>query len=181
MADLMTTDATTGPAAPATSGPAAAPTAPTADATTAPAPGLALLGTAEAAERLSAAPEAARGFLGLDPVTQNGALLARELTRTGAQVLRTGDVLLGYAPNSGQPRQARIATTSTDPEPLAALLDFLRTYRRCTSYVAEVTEGSPAVPALEACGFTRAGRLPGHVFHSGGYHDVLVYCATEEG
>jgi hypothetical protein len=142
---------------------------------------LTLLGTAEAAALLGAAPEAARGFLGLDPVTQNGPLLARELTRTGAQVLRAGDVLLGYAPNPGQPRQGRVATTSADPAPLAALLGFLRTYRRCTSFVAEVPDGSVAVPALEACGFTGTGRLPGHVFHSGGYHDVLVYCATEEG
>ncbi|WP_405581265.1 hypothetical protein [Streptomyces sp. NBC_01190] len=142
---------------------------------------LRLLGTAEAAARLSAEPKAGRGFLGLDPVTQNGALLARELARTGAQVLQAGDVLLGYAPNSAQPRQGWVATTSADPEPLAALLAFLRTYRRCTSYVAEVPEGAPAVPALEACGFTGAGRLPGHVFHSGSYHDVLVYCATQEG
>ncbi|MFF6959799.1 hypothetical protein [Streptomyces sp. NPDC008317] len=142
---------------------------------------LTLLGTAEAAARLSAAPQAARGFLGLDPVTQNGPLLARELARTGAQVLQAGDALLGYVPNPAQPRQGWVATTSADPEPLAALLAFLRTYRRCTSYVAEVPDGSPAVPALEACGFTGAGRLPGHVFHTGGYHDVLVYCATEEG
>lgn len=142
---------------------------------------LTLLGTADAVARLSAAPGATRGFLGLDPVTQNGALLARELTRTGAQVLRAGDALLGYAPNSAQPRQGWIATTSADPAPLAALLEFLRTYRRCTSYVAEVHEGSAAVPALEACGFTGVGRLPGHVFHSGEYHDVLVYCATKEG
>lgn len=142
---------------------------------------LTLLGTAEAAALMSAAPEAARGFLGLDPVTQNAPLLATELTRAGAQVLRSGDVLLGYAPNPDQPRQGRVATTSADPEPLAALLGFLRTYRRCTSFVAEVPDGSAAVPALEACGFTDTGRLPGHVFHSGGYHDVLVYCATEEG
>ena len=142
---------------------------------------LTLLGTAEAAALLSAAPEVARGFLGLDPVTQNAPLLATELTRAGAQVLRSGDVLLGYAPNPDQPRQGRVATTSADPEPLAALLGFLRTYRRCTSFVAEVPDGSAAVPALEACGFTDTGRLPGHVFHSGGYHDVLVYCATEEG
>ncbi|MEW2520856.1 GNAT family N-acetyltransferase [Actinacidiphila alni] len=142
---------------------------------------LSLLGTAEAAARLSTVPQTARGFLGLDPVTQNAALLARELTRTGAQVLSADGVLLGYAPNSVQPRQGWVATTSADPAPLAALLDFLRTYRRCTSYVAEVPEGAPAVAALEACGFTGAGRLPGHVFHSGGYHDVLVYSATQEG
>lgn len=138
----------------------------------------------EAARRLAAAPAGtARGFLGLDPVTQDTALLAKEITARGVQVLCHGDALLGYAINPHQPRQAAVATTSADPGPLAALLGLLRAYHRCTSFTAEVTAGSAVLPALAGCGFERRGTLPGHRYESGRYHDVhvLVHHTAREG
>lgn len=141
-----------------------------------PAPDVELLDPLSAARALDAAPRAAaRGFLGADPVTQNPHLTARHLAAQDAQVLRRGDALLGYAPNPLQPRQARVATTSPDPEPLLALLEFLRTYHRCFSFVAETPADSPVLPALEACGFTSRGVLPGHLFRSGRHVDVQVH------
>jgi hypothetical protein len=135
-----------------------------------------LLDPLGAARALDAAPRAAaRGFLGTDPVTQNPELTARHLAAQDARVLRRGDALLGYAPNPLQPRQARVATTSPDPELLLALLEFLRTYHRCFSFVAETPADSPVLPALEACGFTSRGVLPGHLFWSGRHVDVQVH------
>ncbi|MGW2182054.1 hypothetical protein ACWCXX_28960 [Streptomyces sp. NPDC001732] len=134
----------------------------------------------EAAARLLVAADrdTVRGFLDLDPVTQNAALLAREITRRNLTVLRHGETLLGCAVNPLQPRQASVATTSPDPAALRALLSFLHTYRRCTSFTAETRAGSPVLPALETCGFTRAGVLPGHLFLTGRHHDVLVHHLT---
>ncbi|MEU3251185.1 hypothetical protein [Streptomyces sp. NPDC006997] len=120
----------------------------------------------------------ARGFLDLDPVTQNTALLTREIARRDLTVLRHGTTLLGYAVNPVQPRQAAVATTSSDPAALRALLSFLHTYRRCTSFTAGTPAGSPVLPALDACGFVRAGVLPGHLFLTGRHHDVLVHHLT---
>ncbi|GAA3226351.1 hypothetical protein GCM10020256_36720 [Streptomyces thermocoprophilus] len=77
-------------------------------------PALRLLSPAQAAAELSAAGEAARGFLGLDPVTQNAALLGRELAHRDAVVLRYGETLLGCAVNPEQPRQAEVAVTAAD-------------------------------------------------------------------
>lgn len=144
--------------------------------------GLHMLGPAEAAEALAGAVRAgvagaARGFLGTDPVTQNGALLAAELTRMGATVGQAGDALVGFAHRAGQPRQALVASTSGRPEPVAALLGFLRTYHRSTSYLALVPDGSPAAAAFAGCGFRRAGVLREHRYGAGEYHDVLVYVA----
>lgn len=120
----------------------------------------------------------ARGFLGLDPVTQNEPLLAALLTDRGARLFRCGDAVLGYAPNPDNPRQAEIATSSTDPEVLGALTGFLRRYRRFTSFVCF---GGPA-EALTANGFRHTGRLRGHVFRAGAYHDVdvHVHATTQE-
>ncbi|WP_320065739.1 hypothetical protein [Micromonospora sp. RTGN7] len=139
-----------------------------------------LLDTAAAASALTAVPGSARGFLGVDPVTQNHALLVRELTRLGAQVFRTGDTLLGYLPNEVQPRQAYVASTSPDPEPLRGFLDFLGTYQRCTSFVALVPADSPPVVALRDCGFTQVGTLREHRYQSGAYQDVSVYFVRGE-
>lgn len=136
---------------------------------------LRMLEPAAAAAALREAGPAARGFLGLDPVVQNDTLLARELARREVQVLRGGAGLLGFAPNPEQPRQAYVASTSTDPEPLRAFLAFLGSYRRCTSYVAQVPEGAPGAEAFEGCGFARVGTLRAHRFASGAYRDVHVY------
>src|SRR5580700_4570834 len=99
---------------------------------------LRVLNCAEAAAALSRRPGSARGFLGLDPVTQNESLLAIELARIDAEVYAVGDELIGFAPNPSQPRQMYVASTSARPEPVAALLAFLRTYRRSSSYLALV-------------------------------------------
>lgn len=139
-----------------------------------------LLDHTAAAAALRSAGDSARGFLGLDPVTQNESLTAAELRRTGAMVFRDGAALLGYLPNTGQPRQGTVASTSADPAPVRALLEFLRTYRRCTSFVAEVPAGAAACAAFEACGFVVTGTLRGHRFQSGRYHDVRVYCTSQE-
>jgi hypothetical protein len=137
------------------------------------------LDTAAAVAGLPALPpEAVRGFFGLDPVTQNDALLAKEIDRTGVQLYSCGETLLGCLPNPDHPRQAQVASTSSDPEPLRALLGFLGTYQRCTSFVAQVPQDSPVAAAFESCGFARVGILPEHLFHSGRYRDVLIYHAT---
>lgn len=137
-----------------------------------------MLGAAEAADELGAVPAAARGFLDLDPVTQNGALLAAELTRRDAQVYRAGDgTLLGYAPNPDQPGQAYLASTSPHPEPLATLLEHLRDYRRPTSYLALLPADAPALAAFAECGFTPVGTLREHRYQSGRWLDVHVYFA----
>jgi hypothetical protein len=138
---------------------------------------LRMLDPAGAAAALAEAGVVARGFLGTDPVTQNGALLAAELTRMGATVCQAGDALVGYAHRPGQPRQALVASTSAEPGPVAALLGFLRTYHRSTSCLALVPDGSPAAAAFAGCGFRRAGVLREHRYGAGEYHDVLVYVA----
>jgi hypothetical protein len=136
-----------------------------------------MLDAAAAAAALSGAGRAARGFLGIDPVTQNGALIAAELTRMGAQVCRAGDTLVAYAHRASQPRQALVASTSAHAGPVAALLSYLRIHQRSTSYLALVPAGSAAIAAFEGCGFRPAGVLRDHRYQSGGYTDVLVYFA----
>lgn len=142
---------------------------------------LRLLEPAAAAAALREAGAAARGFLGLDPVVQNDVLLARELGRRDAQVFQGGTGLLGFTPNQVQPRQAYVASTSADPEPLRAFLDFLGSYRRCTSYVAQVPQDAPGASAFEGCGFRRVGTMRAHRFESGAYRDVHVYYCDGEG
>jgi hypothetical protein len=142
---------------------------------------LELLAPAAAAAALRQAGAAARGFLGLDPVVQNDALLARELGQLDAQIFHGGAGLLGFAANPAQPRQAYIASTSSDPEPLRAFLAFLVSYRRCTSYLAQVPDGAESTAAFESCGFSRVGTLRAHRFESGAYRDVHVYYHGEEG
>jgi hypothetical protein len=113
-----------------------------------------------------------RGFLGLDPVTENDALLSRTLATRNAQLFGCGDTVLGYVPNPDNPRQAEVATTSTDPSILAAFTEFLRCHRRYTSFVC--FGGPPG--ALR--GFRYTGRLREHVFGGGRYHDVHVHVHT---
>jgi hypothetical protein len=141
---------------------------------------LRLLEPAAAATALQASGPAARGFLGLDPVVHNDALLARELGLLGAQVFEGGSSLLGFAPNPAQPRQAQVASTSADPAALRAFLTFLGSYRRCTSYVAHLPDGAASAAAFEGCGFRRVGTLRAHRFAAGAYRDVHVYYASEE-
>jgi hypothetical protein len=128
-----------------------------------------------AVAQLRAAADGARGFLGLDPVTQNDSLLAAELTSLEAQLFSAGGPLVGFAPNTDQPRQAYVASTSSDPEPLRALLDFLVTYQRCTTFVAMVPDGTAAVAGFESCGFEQTGVLPRHRWQNYDWQDVLVY------
>lgn len=135
--------------------------------------GLLRLDPDAAVTELRASAESARGFLGLDPVTQNDALLAAELKSMQAQLFTVGEALVGFAPNADQPRQAYVASTSNDPEPLRALLEFLATYQRCTSFVAMVPDG--AEDGLAACGFERVGVLPRHRWQNYDWQDVLVY------
>lgn len=139
-----------------------------------------LLDASAAAAGLRDAAARARGFLGVDPFVQNDALLAIELTRMGAQVYRTGDALVGYAPNHAQSRQAYVASTSAEAGPVRTLLAFLATYQRCSSCVALVPAGSAAATAFTDCGFEELGVLREHRFQSGGYQDVLVYFARVE-
>ncbi|PWI44814.1 hypothetical protein [Streptomyces sp. ICBB 8177] len=125
-------------------------------------------------------PAAARGFLGLDPVTQNSALLVKEMTLRQMSVHLVGDALYGHAPNPHQPRQAFVAATEAEPAALRAFLGFLAAYRRHTSYVALLPDGSPVTAGFEAAGFVRSGTLPDHAYRSGRYGDVAVYHATRE-
>lgn len=125
--------------------------------------------------QLRSAAESARGFLGLDPVTQNDSLLTAELTALEAQVFSADGSLVGCAPNTDQPRQAYVASTTADPAPLRALLDFLVTYQRCTSFVAMVPDGTEAVTGFQRCGFQRVGVLPRHRWQNYDWQDVGVY------
>jgi hypothetical protein len=120
-----------------------------------------------------------REFLGLDPVTQNDALLAAELTRRDARVFRAGDALVASAPNAQQPRQAFVATTVDDPAPVRALLDFLRTYHRRTSFLALVAVDAAAVAAFTGAGFTLTGTLREHRYAGHAYHDLLMLVKEE--
>ena len=139
---------------------------------------LRVLDPAAAAAELAGSSEAARGFLGLDPVTQNEPLLAAELTRMSAGVCRAdGGALVGFAPSPGQPRQMLLASTSARPEPVRALLGFLRAYCRYSSCLAMVPAGNASAEAYESCRFTRIGTLRGHWYQSGEYRDVTVYFA----
>jgi hypothetical protein len=128
-----------------------------------------------AVAELRASGDSARGFLGLDPVTQNDSLLAAELQALEAQLFSAGEALVGFAPNTDQPRQAYVASTSADPEPLRALLEFLATYQRCTTFVAMVPADAEGGKGFEACGFERAGVLPQHRWQNYDWQDVLVY------
>lgn len=113
-----------------------------------------------------------RGFLGVDPVTQNDALLRTVLTAREARLFGWGDAVLAYAPNPDNPRQAEIATTSQDPTVLTAFLEFLRRHGRYTSFVCF---GGPPEALRD---FRHAGRLREHVFRAGRYHDVDVWEAS---
>lgn len=143
-----------------------------------------MLDPAAAAAALREAGAAGRGFFGLDPVTQNDALLVRELERLGAQVFRAPGhdavAVYGCAPNPGQPRQGRIATTGTDPAAVRAFIGFLTTYQRTTSFTATLPAGAPAVAAFTGAGFKQVGTLPEHFYQSGRYQDCLVYYASAE-
>jgi hypothetical protein len=127
---------------------------------------------AEGVRRLSGT--GTRDFLGLDPMTQNDALLRKLLAARQARLFGAGDTVLGYAPNPDNPRQAEVATTSADPAVLDTFTEFLRRHGRYTSFVC--FGGPPA--ALR--GFRHAGSLRGHVFRGGGYHDVDVHVSTGE-
>ncbi|MDQ7808699.1 hypothetical protein Q5425_33615 [Amycolatopsis sp. A133] len=138
------------------------------------------LSPAEAARGLRRAGTAARGFLGTDPVTQNDALLVRELTRREAQVYAAGGALVGCVPNRAQPRQAYVSSTSAGPEPVRALLEHLAGYQRRTSFVALVSEdGTDGAAAFLGAGFARTGVLPGHRYAGHAFHDVLVLVKEE--
>jgi hypothetical protein len=126
-----------------------------------------------AVAELRAAADSARGFLGLDPVTQNDALLAAEMKALKAQLFSAGETVVGFAPNTDQPRQAYVASTSADPEPLRALLEFLTTYQRCTTFVAMVPDG--VQNCFADCGFEQVGVLPRHRWQNYDWQDVLVY------
>jgi hypothetical protein len=135
------------------------------------------LSPAGAAAGLASSASTARGFLGLDPVTQNEALLASQLTGVQARVFRASGALVGYMPNPWRPRQALVATTSAEPGPVRDLLDHLRTHCRASSYLAMVPANSGSLAAFGACGFTRVGVLREHRYSAGDYQDVLVYFA----
>jgi hypothetical protein len=135
---------------------------------------------AEAVTRLRVAVELSRGFLGLDPVTQNDALLIRALAELDAQVFACGTTIVGYLPNRDNPRQATISSTSGDPAVVAEFTGFLHRYRRCTSFLATAEPDATPARALLGCGFEEVGRMPGHVFRSGHYRDVAVYFAPWE-
>ncbi|MEV6606192.1 hypothetical protein [Kutzneria sp. NPDC051319] len=133
------------------------------------------LDPAVAVAELRASGACARGFLGLDPVTQNDSLLTQELESLQAQLFSAGETLVGFAPNADQPRQAYVASTSADPEPLRALLEFLATYQRCTTFVAMGPDGVEAAQGFAACGFEQVGVLPRHRWQNYDWQDVLVY------
>ena len=137
--------------------------------------GLQRLDTEAAVAELRTTGASGRGFLGLDPVTQNDSLLAAELKSLEAQFFTVGEALVGFAPNADQPRQAYVASTSADPEPLRALLEFLTTYQRCTTFVAMVPDGAESAAGFDACGFERVGVLPRHRWQNYDWQDVLVY------
>lgn len=139
-----------------------------------------ILDPGTAAAGLQALGADARGFLDLDPVTQNEALLRLELVRTGGQVFRSGNTLLGYRPNPEQPGQACVATTSADTAALRAFVSYLALYRRSTSFMALAEAGSTPAAAFGGCGFGQVGTMRQHRYHSGRYHDVTVYAATWE-
>jgi hypothetical protein len=142
---------------------------------------LSLLSPARAAEALRAAAVSARGFLGLDPLTQNDPLLMAELAKQDAQVFRADEAtVVGCAPNPDRPRQFWLASTSADPEPVRALLGFLSTYQRSESYLALLAEDTDGAAAFTGCGFRPVGRLRAHRYQAGRYHDVLVYFARAE-
>jgi len=139
------------------------------------------LSQAEAAARLRTGPDGGRGFLGLDPVTQNDAALVAGLSARQALVWSFGAALVGAYPNPDNPRQAWVATTSADPAALGAAARTLRVYRRTTSLVAATAAGEPGAEAVRGCGFTGAGTLRGHDYRSGTYHDVdLHYLSLEQ-
>lgn len=124
--------------------------------------------------------QGARGFLDLDPVTQNDELLAAELTRTGARVFRSGTALVGYRPNERQPRQAYLACTTADPGPVGDLMGFLATYQRVTSFVATVPADGAAESAFAGCGFGAVGTLREHTYADGRHRDVRVWFGRVE-
>jgi RimJ/RimL family protein N-acetyltransferase len=138
------------------------------------------LSLAQAAARLRTAPGGGRGFLGLDPVTQNDASLVAGLSARRALVWSFGVVLIGAYPNSRNPRQVRVATTAADPKALRAVVQALRVYRRTTSLVTATVATEPAAEAARACGFADIGVLRRHDYRSGVYHDVyLRYLSLE--
>ncbi|MER5439013.1 hypothetical protein [Streptomyces sp. NPDC002790] len=138
--------------------------------------------TAEAAATaLGRCGQAARGFLGLDPVTQNDALLVLRLRAEEALVFRYGGgnapvaSVLGAVWNPHNPRQAVVSSTTEDPEALTALLDFLRTHRRCVGAVGVCASADPAHAGFAATGFRPVGVLRAHFFRSGAYLDATVH------
>lgn len=138
------------------------------------------LATAEGVARLRALGDGGRGFLGLDPRTQNDALLTRLLTEREAVLFGHGETLLGTYQSKDNPRQAVVAVSGADPAALAALARLLRVYRRHTSMVAFTSPGDPALPALRACRFREVGTLAGHHYRSGAYRDAVVHYAPVE-
>jgi hypothetical protein len=156
------------------------PSAEAASAEAAGTPRLKRLATAEGVARLRALGDGGRGFLGLDPRTQNDALVARVLTEREAVLFVHGETLLGAYQSKDNPRQAVVAVSGADPAGLAALARLLRVYRRYTSMVAVTGPGDPALPALRACRFREVGTLAGHDYRSGAYRDAVVHYAPVE-
>lgn len=136
---------------------------------------------AQAAARLRTEPGGGRGFLGLDPVTQNDPALIAGLSASQALVWSFGAALVGACPNPDNPRQAWVATTRADPAALRAAAATLRAYRRTASLLAVAGTGEPAADAVRGCGFTPAGTLRRHDYRSGAYHDVdMHYLSLEQ-
>jgi hypothetical protein len=160
-----------------------------------------VLDTYEGVDLLRRARNWGRGFLGVDPVTQNAALMARLLDEASAetyQVAAHGSAVAvaGCVRNPVNRRQALVAIaelpaggpTDGDPRGEAAaappaelakvirrFLRYLSTNRDITSFVAYAVAGDGALPGLIDSGFREVGQLREHVYRSGAFHDEHVF------
>lgn len=166
-----------------------------------------VLDTYEGVDLLRRAAGWGRGFLGVDPVTQNSTLMVRLLTEAEAetyQVAAHGSAVAvaGCVRNPANRHQALVAiaelpsagpdgapadadprrpAASASPAELAKVirrfLTYLSTHRDITSFVAHAVVGDGALPGLIDSGFCEVGRLREHVYRSGGFHDEHVFFA----
>lgn len=131
----------------------------------------------EAGEILQAEPAHHRGFLGLDPVVQNAAWMARRLISNQAAVYTSDGQLLGVAPDPSHSEFAQISMTHGAGSQLPAFLELVEQHHGFSRFITYVDSDESPADYVDN-GFHFCGTLRAHRLRGGERHNVQVYIRT---